>query len=330
MRRLSSLILGVLVSGSCGQSDSEQPTEQYTAQATTTNGGTWNGGTWNGGTWNGGTWNGGTWNGGKINSLTITVEGSLLKGLIQPGNKVVSGRDFIGSVYKVTHIISKKEQEEITFRIDDVYLDADSPFRDIWRYRVSYKSSKDNIWQSLCLTPSGQPTDLIPLVGMYWDFITGARYDQPSSFTYACKGGAIEKSVNFGYRPWASALQCKFSSNYQWSCDQVSLKNHLQASIRMLRADYCGDGRSWTNEKYLDIYDYLLPQIQSREYNWDLEARWTQDGATCLNMQRHPELGFSGSCTEKGVTTPLPKCPQWDFSGGLLVSTFDVDGKWFY
>jgi len=347
-RRISAFLLVGLLSSGCTENNATDPTARYRAQLVTSNGGTWNGGTWNGGTWNGGTWNGGTWNGGtwnggtwnggtwnggtwngaKIDSITVTVDGDLIKGVIQPGGKTVSGPDFIGSTFQATHINPDGSKMRFTFRIDDVYLDTTAPVHDIWRYRMSFQTDQAPTWQSVCLDGTGQPTDLIPMVGVSWDFNTGTgNYFAATGITIACNDGALEKCVHLGYRPWGTGTACKGSGDGK-RCSQVSLRDYHQACTRMIRADYCGNGQTNTIDgTFLDIYDYLLPPIQLKEQDWAIESRWVPGGAMCLNDPRHPDLWaqHGGGCPDKDNDhiTKLPRCAPFDVNSGLIVSTFD-------
>jgi hypothetical protein len=100
----------------------------------------------------------------------------------------------------------------------------------------------------------------------------------------------------------------------------------------MMRADYCGNGKSYTvNGTLIDIYDYLNPPIQVPETDWDIEARWTPTGAICINEPRHPELVGKWrrpDCNGDGKPDSFPACGQSDnrYSGkGLVVDRFDDD-----
>lgn len=266
------------------------------------------------------TFNGISLNGVKVEN--VTFEGSLLKGTV--GKQQISGTQFTGVMIEVNFADPKATNYK--FRIDEVTLDAEAAakgFKDVWRYRVSMWTSISNTWVSLCNDSAGRPADLIPLLGMYWDQATGNRIDDPNSLTLACKDGALEKCTHVGYRPWATGTICK--SQRSKNCTQISLKDHHQACTRMLRADYCGDGVSFTeNGTLLDIFDYLSPPVALREESWDIEARWLTTGALCLSKPRHPELGFTGKCKDsRGKERTLRSCSPYEEDKGLVVSSFN-------
>ncbi len=267
--------------------------------------------------------NGFSLNGTKIEN--ITIDGSLLKGTWR--GKSISGSQFEGAMLEVN--FADPQAIDYKFRIENVSLDksaAAEGYKDIWRYQISTWNSKDKNWTSMCTDDNGQPTDLIPLLGMYWDQATGNRIDDDQSLTLACKGGALEKCTHIGYRPWATAFDCTGLIPL-WNCSQVSLRDYHQACTRMLRADYCGNGVSYTvTGTLLDIYDYLDPPITLREELWQTEARWTAAGAMCLSKPRHPEL-WAGGCPDPNQPSnllKLPKCNPYESNRGMIVSTFDT------
>lgn len=81
------------------------------------------------------------------------------------------------------------------------------------------------------------------------------------------KVGAIAKCVDFGYKPWVSA----------------AMDDMHQACVRMVRADFCGDGTPWTVDgNLIDIEDVLAIQIHDSK-DFVFEATWSKNGATLLN-----------------------------------------------
>jgi hypothetical protein len=94
--------------------------------------------------------------------------------------------------------------------------------------------------------------------------------------TFACTSGAIGKCIRFGYKPWKTH-------------QGTSLQPYHAACVRMVRADYCGDGRPHTVDgTWIDIWDGL--GIQRRDERDDhpevFEAAWSPAGAAYLNMPR--------------------------------------------
>jgi hypothetical protein len=99
----------------------------------------------------------------------------------------------------------------------------------------------------------------------------------PGTFELACTSGALGKCVRFGYPPWGAAKG-------------VPLRDVYNACIRMVRADYCGDGTPATKDgERIDIYDDLAIQTHVNEATMDFEAGWTADGAVCVRHVRVKE-----------------------------------------
>src|SRR5690606_31401908 len=91
-------------------------------------------------------------------------------------------------------------------------------------------------------------------------------------FTWACRGAALAKAVEWGYAPWRTA-------------GGESLQAAHQAGVRLIRADYCGNGVTHTiNGNPIDVSDKW--GIQEPGTDWPIEAKWGPDGAVCLNTPR--------------------------------------------
>jgi hypothetical protein len=73
-----------------------------------------------------------------------------------------------------------------------------------------------------------------------------------------------------------------------------SLWDYHQACVRMVRADYGGDGTGYTRTGNLvDIFDGLgirQPGSDLRDQALEFEAAWGPDGAVCVRRTRIPEV----------------------------------------
>jgi hypothetical protein len=106
--------------------------------------------------------------------------------------------------------------------------------------------------------------------------------------------------VRFGYAPWRSV-------------NGVSLEQHHQACTRMVRADFCGNGTSYTVDgNWVNIYDSLSVQLDTEA--WVPEAEWTAGGATCFTSQTRATTPIA--CGEKLV----PSCATSFSNKALLIS----------
>lgn len=76
-----------------------------------------------------------------------------------------------------------------------------------------------------------------------------------------------------------------------------ALPDHHAACVRMIRADYCGDGESWTQDgTEINLYDSL--GINTDSADWSVDAEWTPAGARCVNQIRDFQPG-EPSCFEE-------------------------------
>jgi len=85
--------------------------------------------------------------------------------------------------------------------------------------------------------------------------------------------------VRFGYAPWRRAP------------DGQPLTNWFNACVRMMRGDYCGDGRPFTRDgTWVDIYDRIGIQKSDEDASLTFEAAWGPGGAICVAKTRLKDL----------------------------------------
>jgi hypothetical protein len=224
----------------------------------------------------------------------IQFNGSSFSGTLDAGGVPVqkSGLDFIGAEIKLSTLTST-----YTLRFDDIRANPDQPGSGVYLYAITWKDDAIGTWSSLCHDVAGTPVEAIPIAN-YWDTATGARTANTDVITFACRGAVLAKCVEWGYIPWASATQCDPKGK---NCVTVALADHHQACTRMARADYCGNGRSYTFDGTpIDVFDRLNPKLQLRTTSsipdWKIEAEWGPNGATCigdeLRLQMLDDLGL--------------------------------------
>jgi hypothetical protein len=122
--------------------------------------------------------------------------------------------------------------------------------------------------------------------------------DYDTKITFACETGAIGKCVErMGYKPWApAATECKqicikipFGSPLcRKQCTTPTRELLHEACVRMVRADYCGDGTSHTVDGVsIDVWDYAgfdaMTPISVAPDGYGHEGEWTPNGARCLS-----------------------------------------------
>ena len=106
-----------------------------------------------------------------------------------------------------------------------------------------------------------------------------------AGFALSCTDkGAIAKCIErMGYKPWKTATTC----DRQGNCHDVSLEPYLEACVRMVRADYCGDGTPHTQDgTAIDVYDNVSLESRDTTIDWFPEALWTPAGAACMSNYR--------------------------------------------
>lgn len=196
-------------------------------------------------------------------------------------------------------------------------------------YRVSYqrgrgKDPSEKGWAgeggfaSLC---SGDERAL-PLVGRFAASKGrgGRASDLPTLITWACEGASLAKcALRLGYKPW---------ERQQTARGAVSLATYHEACVRALRADYCGDGGSYTQPGTpVNIYDQI--GVQRDDATWPVEADWNEGGALCVSQPRWsqlpPEPGVEGAAPrlvrealQRACPERLKPCPERPAPGALL------------
>jgi hypothetical protein len=271
--RIGSILCIVLGLGACTSDKSAENVLISAQELNAKNGLELNGVQLNGVQLNGVQLNGVQLNGVQLNGTqfqTTTVTG-----------QVITGPAFVGAIF--TGALS--DGTTISVRIDDM---VPSTLPDVFLYGVSYQSTA-NTWTSLCgKSSSGVPIRAIPLAGT-WDTSSGGEtsgmhIDDPNITTLACRGYAIAKCVEMGYRPWVGVEECVAPGN----CQSIPGTQFHQTCTRMIRADYCGDGVPHTKDGMaIDVWDVFGIQ-SSAAVDWDLEAEWTPTGARCIE---HIRLG---------------------------------------
>lgn len=227
----------------------------------------------------------------------VWLEGSALHGLM--GGSEFSALDFRN--VRFTGVLDNGST--VTLRVDGV-TQGSGVDQDVWSYQVTYQEPMTGQWYPICPGADGTPQGAIALENR-WDYRQGvagggSKIFDTSSFTFACEGGALGKCVKFGFVPWRSV-------------NGVSLEEHHQACTRMVRADFCGNGTSYTvNGNLINMYDSL--SIQKDTETWEPEAEWTSDGASCFGSQTRATTAIQ--CGEKLV----PTCATSFAAKTLLIS----------
>lgn len=115
-----------------------------------------------------------------------------------------------------------------------------------------------------------------------WDYLTATHVADEDHFTVACRGAAIAKCAEWGYRQWDH-----WTEDNGTNTQEVSFRAFHQACVRMVRADYCGDGVPHTETgTVIDVWDAAGLQEETPGNTLPLEAEWTPSGAACVKHVR--------------------------------------------
>jgi hypothetical protein len=267
-----------------------------------------NGMSLNGMSLNGMSLNGMSLNGMSLNGMSLngmSLNGSQIRGTTSTG-QALSGTGLVGA--KMNGQLATGAT--LSLRIDSATALTGSN-TDVWAYGMSYLSGSS--WLPLCGTSGGVPVLAIPLQGT-WNYGSGVTgggswTSSATSFTLGCRGAALAKCVELGYKPWVTR-------------NGTLLRNHHQACTRSIRADYCGNGRSYTADgTQINIYDNV--GLQADAAAWPVDAEWTPAGSRCVHSARAwPTQQTLPQCQ----LTKTSACGTWT-SGALIINEYQKPPK---
>lgn len=120
-------------------------------------------------------------------------------------------------------------------------------------------------------------------------------------FTLACAGSAAAKLRFMNYGP---------QSDFDGNGNPASVASR-QAALKMVTADYCGNGTSYTTNGTALQYEDAPGTVAVEGTPGAVEAVWTDDGALCLGTPRIANT--LPACT-------LPSCSTFDLQDGDWIS----------
>lgn len=122
-------------------------------------------------------------------------------------------------------------------------------------------------------------------------------------FTIACAGSAAAKMKLMGYSP-----QTEFDGTGAPST--VAQRN---ATLKMITADYCGEGESYTENGTPVVWNNQAGSVDSSSWHTPglVEAVWNDEGAVCLGSTR---------LADADVDCDLPTCDEYDVSDGEWIT----------
>ena len=198
--------------------------------------------------------------------VSLTVDGTSFEAMDTQSRKWRSD-DLVGSVLNVRLGNSTEK-----VRIDAVSADT-SGTSGVVLHEFSV-ARPDGQWRPLCKpAPDGSRAGF-PLRGR-WAANGQLNDTDPREFEIVCAAGAQGKCVRLGYQPW---IQLPGGTS------GMALFN---ACVRLLRADYAGNGQSMTRDGTpIAISDRFGIQDRGWEAGLSFEAGWNAAGAVCVHHPR--------------------------------------------
>lgn len=133
------------------------------------------------------------------------------------------------------------------------------------------KPPKGAKFLAACVDENGS-MDAVVYENLHVDMDKGDVSTKKDLINIACLSGAVGKAATFGY-PFYEVGEEIF-----------------ETGVRMIRADYLGDGNSWTMAgTAIEVYDVKGINDFADPTHKD-EAMWTRDGAACINQPRRAEF----------------------------------------
>lgn len=224
--------------------------------------------------------------------------------VIKSDRGILHGVDLVGLILHLRNGLG----DPIDIRIDSVILPAGKPDAGVELYGLSHRLAGSTDWMPLCKPGADGRALGFPLPGT-----TPTDDETPASggkFSITCTAGARGKCVMLGYRPWAVAENGE------------PLRPYFAACVRMMRADYCGDGRPHTRPGVqVDMWDRA--GVQSPQTGLPFEAAWNANGALCVARPRVASIStladLLDSCPR--LAAHVDDCESWSQhppSGALL------------
>jgi hypothetical protein len=148
------------------------------------------------------------------------------------------------------------------------------------------------------------------LGGETYDPIKKEVVPNPGWFTLACAGSAAAKIKLLGYGP---------QSKFPGTTAPASVAAR-QATLKMLTADYCGKGVSYTENGTPVVWENKEGTVDSSDWHTPggVEAVWTAAGALCLDEKRIADKVVN-------CEVPLPECDGLDVSDGAWITHVALD-----
>ncbi|MEZ4452953.1 MAG: ADYC domain-containing protein [Nannocystaceae bacterium] len=188
------------------------------------------------------------------------------------GDPIFTGDQLVGKVLSLQTPDGPRTLKIVGY--DDAIPTWSTTGSPITIYRLQYRVA--GVAYPICPNSEGQNKEIVTLIaGETYDRDTNEIHSgMPRWFSLACVGEAAYKMKLMDYHP---------RGNRHASVDQ------RQATLRMITADYCGDGTAYTVDGtpvgWRNADESVVPTVAEDE----LEAKWGPDGALCLDTPRYAD-----------------------------------------
>lgn len=213
-----------------------------------------------------------------VNNFIVVDRVKGVDGEIQAGQGTTNyfGPQLVGSKWELT-LIANGAGTPAT-----MWISGATNNQGAWQYTFQHHDEQGNV-ANLCDPDADGKAVAVPIADMTVNSTTGDLASRQNTLYLACTSGAIGKAVTWGYTPWDIGL------------------NEFEATVRVVRADYCGDGQSWTTpgtalqvEDAWGVSHFADPTATN-------EAVWGVSGALCIATTR---IVGQGAVTCGGVAVP--------------------------
>lgn len=140
---------------------------------------------------------------------------------------------------------------------------------DVHTYGLAHDDNGETL--SICPGFNLDETSVVVMPGELYDDQNKLVQPSPGMASLACRGHAVAKMKMMGYAP---------------GDDYGSDATERQATFKMLTADYCGTGLSFTQVGTPLNWSDITGNFPAPPANAVLEAKWTAAGASCLDQPR--------------------------------------------
>lgn len=230
----------------------------------------------------------GTW----ITLDAVSAVGGEIRG--SAAGVTYTGAELVASRWHLT-LFTEAGELSRTMWIDAHVPVADGPPGYVFKY-----DDEQGTPTFLCPADEHGTHEVFALADLSVDPDTGAMSTRAETLYLACTSGAVGKANTWGYVHGALDIA------------------DFEAAVRVVRADYCGDGVSWTvpglEVQLVDAWGvntFVDPTTPT-------EAVWGDHGALCLSRPRNAAF-LPGDVTCDGA--PLPLCEGAalaDYAGALV------------